>query len=961
MNNRFGANYRFILTLLATLGIIALVSLWWSGAPSASRIEANSQGAIPAGLMIAEDPNGYAHYLKEHAQATLPAEAIRMDAVRDLAPSKEAVKTMAFEGAKGTAVLSDEEGELTWQVDVKQGGLYNLAVRYYPVEGRSEEIERSLRIDGKAPFSEAERLIFPRIWGNQSDTIQQDSHGNDLRPSQVEKPAWHEVVLTDTDGYFDEPFRFYLPEGKHTITLQSVREPMLIDYLQLQPVQQVPAYEELKETYKQHDFSSPSGVMVKIQGEAASSKSSPTLYPLADRSSPATEPYDLTKVRLNTIGGNNWRIPGQIITWKVNVPEDGLYKIGIKYRQNLVQSLEVTRKLMIDGKVPFAEANDISFRPGGSWQMLQLGSRSDEPYLFYLSKGEHELSLEVTLGQMTPLLASVESTILELNQLYRKIIMITGASPDPYRDYELQKQIPELQQVFEKQAGQLSRVIAGMEELSGGKNERTAVLNTTAFQLKDLAAEPESITKRLDAFKSNIVALGTWILTAKELPLEIDYLLVASEDQSFPKPDVSWLKHAMYGIKSFGTSFFVDYGDVGTVDSTSDQDAVDVWVTGGRDQAQLIKTMIDTSFTPQTGIPVRLQLVDPSVLLPATLAGSGPDVALQQDNVVNLAMRNALQDLSQFGTFQNVKKRFMDSAFVPFEYEGGVYSIPEQQTFPMLFYRKDILEEIGVSPPQTWDDLYALIPVLNKRQMNIGLTPELTMDILLYQNGGSYYKNGGKASGLDSEEALAAFKHWTDLYTNYKAPQTFDFLNRFRIGEMPVGIADYTTYNSLIVFAPEIRGLWGFMPVPGFRGQDGTIHREAASTTLGSVMFKTAKNKENAWKFIDWWTDKEAQLTYGREMEALMGSAARYPTANMEALRELPWPKKDYDQLLQQMEWVRGIPDVPGGYFTKRHLNNAFFQVLNNGTNPRETLKDYVRTINQEITVKRKEFKLPTD
>ncbi|WP_235440146.1 ABC transporter substrate-binding protein [Paenibacillus sp. DMB20] len=303
----------------------------------------------------------------------------------------------------------------------------------------------------------------------------------------------------------------------------------------------------------------------------------------------------------------------------------------------------------------------------------------------------------------------------------------------------------------------------------------------------------------------------------------------------------------------------------------------------------------------------------------------------------------------------------MDSAFVPFEYEGGTYAIPEQQTFPMLFYRKDILEEIGVKPPQTWEDLYALIPVLNKRQMNIALTPNLTMDVLLYQNGGSYYKDGGKSSALDAEEALSAFKRWTDLYTNYKAPQQFDFINRFRIGEMPVGIADYTTYNSLAVFAPEIRGLWEFIPVPGMKGPDGNIHREATSVTLGSVMFKTAKNKENAWAFIDWWTGKEAQLTYGREMEALMGAAARYPTANLEALRELPWPEKDYRQLIQQLEWVRGVPDVPGGYFTQRHLNNAFFKVLNEGANPRETLKDYVRTINQEITVKRREFQLPTD
>ena len=28
-----------------------------------------------------------------------------------------------------------------------------------------------------------------------------------------------------------------------------------------------------------------------------------------------TEPYDASKIRLNTIGGTNWKIPGDKITW----------------------------------------------------------------------------------------------------------------------------------------------------------------------------------------------------------------------------------------------------------------------------------------------------------------------------------------------------------------------------------------------------------------------------------------------------------------------------------------------------------------------------------------------------------------------------------------------------------------------------------------------------------------------
>ncbi|MGV2806665.1 ABC transporter substrate-binding protein, partial [Clostridium perfringens] len=117
--------------------------------------------------------------------------------------------------------------------------------------------------------------------------------------------------------------------------------------------------------------------------------------------------------------------------------------------------------------------------------------------------------------------------------------MITGGSPDPFREYELQKRFPELHETFEAEGRRLQGVIGSMEQLYGGKGERMAVLNMVAFQLLDLAEDPESIAKRLDAFKSNIVALGTWMLTAKELPLEIDYLIVASEEARLPQADVS--------------------------------------------------------------------------------------------------------------------------------------------------------------------------------------------------------------------------------------------------------------------------------------------------------------------------------------------------------------------------------------------------------------------------------------
>ena len=118
-------------------------------------------------------------------------------------------------------------------------------------------------------------------------------------------------------------------------------------------------------------------------------------------------------------------------------------------------------------------------------------------------------------------------------------------------------------------------------------------------------------------------------------------------------------------------------------------------------------------------------------------------------------------------------------------------------------------------------------------------------------------------------------------------------------------------------------------------------------------------NKEAAWEFLKWWTSTETQTDFGREMEGVMGAAARYPTANVEALALLPLPLKDYNNIMSQFENVKGIPEIPGSYYTGRNVTNAFYKVVvSEAMGPREGLMEYVRYINDEITSKREEFGL---
>jgi ABC-type glycerol-3-phosphate transport system substrate-binding protein len=186
----------------------------------------------------------------------------------------------------------------------------------------------------------------------------------------------------------------------------------------------------------------------------------------------------------------------------------------------------------------------------------------------------------------------------------------------------------------------------------------------------------------------------------------------------------------------------------------------------------------------------------------------------------------------------------------------------------------------------------------------------------------------------------------------------YDFVNRFRTGEIPIAFTDFSMFNTLEVFAPEIRGLWEFGLLPGTAGPDGTVNHSASSWGMITMMFPNADDKEATWDFMKWWVSSDTQVRFGREMESIMGSAARYNTANVDAFGRLNWSAAQMDILNEQRSWTVGTPEVPGGYYVGRHIVNAARRVLYSREDTRETLLDYSREINEELERKRKEFGL---
>ena len=916
-------------------------------------------------------------------------------------------------------VVTEDRSSITWNVDVQEEGFYNISMEYVCIPSRNVEMERILYINGEVPFSGADILSFARLWKDGGE-VKFDNQGNSIRPTQIEYFDFQTVRFKSDLGYEVDPYRFYLKKGVNEITFESTNEPMGIVSFEFVPVQKYDSYEQYvaKQKSKPEDFNKEVEV-IKVQGESSQSRSDPSLFARYDRSSAITEPYSVKNTVLNYIGGDSWRAPGQWIEWGFEVPETGWYNISVQARQLFQRGYVACRSVYIDGQIPMQELKSVGFPFSSDWKTTVISDKDENPINFFLTKGKHTIRLEATLGDVGRIISDLQDSIYRLNQMYRTILVLTGTYPDPFRDYEIHKVYPEVVEGMMLESRRLYKCIDDFVQVTGQKSDKIAIAETLAIQLEQFYKYPDRITKSFANFKSNISTLGSSLLSLTETKLDIDYIEVVPVNKKIAKKRSSFFKKAKHELVSFVTSFIVDSSQLGNVYEDDADHLIEVWIVTGRDQSQILKNMVDESFTPNTGIKVNVKLIDIGALLNAVVAGNGPDVVISvgRSIPVDYALRNANVNLMRFEDCDEVLQNFYPSAYEAYKYDGGLYALPETESFNLLFYRKDILEQLDVELPQTWDDLIAILPTLQGNNLDVAIpypsiqAPDMrAFYTMIYQNDGVIYNDKGTKSLIDSEPGIAAFKKYTSFFNSYGLPTVYDFISRFRSGEMPLGITDYQTYNTLTVSAPEIRGLWDFTYILGtektdangktyidrtngvdgvatmmikkgmdmedlksilgttdyaYSSQDGTkldasLFESVDEKTLKAVL-KNEERMSDSWEFMKWWVSTDIQLRFGREMEALLGSSARYATANVEALKQLSWNSKQLEILEDSLEQSRGLPEVPGSYFTPRHVVNGARKVINEKDDPRETLIDYTRKINEELLRKRQEFNLPVE
>lgn len=981
-------NIKKILIVIAVMIVIAIIAFILSLQGAEDFHEKYAGTDLTRDVEGMERVGTYTGYLNEHADA----QDMTCEAEIDLFDYASSGKVEVYTNYEGTdkALFTDTDSSVSFHVQVPQTGYYNLYMEYLIPESRGVAAERGVRINGEFPFEDAQNITFTRIWTDGGE-VKTDNQGNQIRPTQIEVYDWQSSCFEDDMGYITEPYRFYLEKGDNEITLEAENEPMIIRKFMVAPVSVVQSYEEYVAKYPDiSDQAMTAGYIQMIQGEDSTLRSESSLYAKYDRSSPTTYPNSVTNTVLNYVGGDTWRSSGQWIEWEFEVPEDGYYNIMIKGRQNYSRGSVSSRTVYIDGEIPFSEMKEISYAYSNDWECKDLADENGVPYNFYLTKGTHTIRLEATLGGVGPILEELEDSTYRVNQIYRKILVYTGANPDRYRDYYIEANYPEVMEAMELESKRLFKIVDDTVSYSGQKADNIAAAQTVAQQMERFCEKPNKITLEFTTFKDNITALGTASLNMSETKLDIDYLVVSGTGVTPKKDKANIFTKLWHETKSFFASFFVDYNSVGDVyDESADDEVVKVWILTGRDQGTILKSMVDDTFTPESGVKVNVEIVDPTALLNAVLAGRGPNVVLSvgADQPVNYALRGAAEDITQFNDWEEVLSHYTPSSYEQYGLDGHIYAIPETQTFNVMFYRKDVLEEMGLEVPDTWQELIEMLPTIQGNNLSVGIptaagssstttattavasnVPDLSLYFtLLYQYGGDMYNEMGTKTTVDDEAGIRAFDDYVRYFNDYGLPTIYDFVSRFRSGEMPIGISAYSTYNTLMVSAPEIRGLWDFTLIPGteYTNPDGTTYIDRSDFITGSATMMIATEdeslKQKSWEFMKWWAKPDTQVRFGREIEALLGSSARYATANKDAFEQLSWSSDDIKVLSEQWDQTVGIREVPGGYYTGRHITNAIRKVINDKDDTRETIIDYSIKINEEIEKKRNEFGLPME
>ena len=848
-------------------------------------------------------------------------------------------------------------------VEAPQTAQYWINFDYLSYDKSILPIEFSLMVDGDYPFYEARNLSFETTWVQESD-FSVDRYGNQIVTMPDKLIQWESKAMSDSSYRYAQPLSIELAQGTHEFTIAVSEGRFLLGNISLERPETVPQYTGSQKAEGKE--------LITIQGEDFYLRNDSSIHAVGEYDS-SLYPLSAKETVLNTVDSASFKTAGQTITWFFQVDKAGYYYIGMNYKQSDKNEFPVFLDWRIDGEIPNTAFQNWEAEYTTKYRTTTLKDDGGNNLSVYLDAGYHTISATISAENLRYVLEQVDEIMNGINDLSLEVTKVAGTNKDKYRDLRLTRYIPDVQSRI---YGWVDRLYAlakiGTQFVGEDDPEDVAAfayLIIAAKQLKTLGDEPNELIYRVDELSTSQNSINTQIANFIDLinrnNLSIDRIYIYQEDAKLPKKlnifEAIWLSIKRFIYSFFGTSYSA---------SNTDKNHLQVWVNRPRQYVEIMQKMIDEQFTAQTGIEVDLSIMtDANKLVLANASGDTPDIAtgINYSIPFELGIRGALVDLTKFDNFQEVFGRYSEGILVSSVIGDGLYSLPETMNFYVMFYRSDILEKLGLEAPKTLDELIAMLPDLQMRGLNVyyptasmmamrnfhGTTP------ILFQHGGSLYGETALDLTINNEASIDGITALTELFTIYDLPVDVpNFYQHFRNGDLPIGIADFNSYNLILNAAPEIANSWEIALVPGLLDEEtGEILRYCSGGAESTVMFKSNDAREQqAWKFMDWWSSAEVQAEFGQMLQIMYGDEYIWPTANLEAFGNLPYPTAHKDVIMEQASNILEAPRLLGSYMMERELSNAFNDIVVNGDTLRSRIDDLVKVVDRETERKLEEF-----
>lgn len=857
----------------------------------------------------------------------------------------------------GEAVLVSPGMPVDVTVTVDADGFYYPQLSYVMVGDNILSNSFALLVDGEMPFDEASMLTLDTYW-TQKDTFDVDRYGNEVITMPQKYRGEISCALRDKMGYYADGFGLYLTGGEHTLRFSCSEGAF--------ELRSITAAGE--QPYDAPASGMPQGHgLIQIEAEHVLFRSSPNIRP-ASAYAASLSPAAGEHRAINHIEEASYDAAGDLLVYAFEVEQAGFYALALHMTQTALPNYQVYRTIRIDGCLPSEDFRNAAFGyyPGFEYAAVQT-ENGDTAYI-YLTEGTHTLSLRSSIDPMRPALELLSMISDEMSALTLEISKMTGGNSDKYRDFNLASYGFEVRADLNRWMDEIGTAYAYLNALAEKSNPGAlSNLSLSIDKLRVLEKKPNDLPKKLSLFSQGSSSAGGAIInTVTELassPMGLDSICFYMQEEDLPKP-LSTGDRLNAAVTRFADSFQdQNYEATGSVEGR-----LQVWVNRPRQMLEIIQRMTDTDFTAKTGIAVDFSIMpDESKLILAKASGSAPDVALSvtTSRVYELAVRGALVDLRQFDTFKTVAKRFPAGLLIPAACNEGLYALPETFSFNVLFYRKDILESLGLEIPDDQEEVLALLPSLHRYGMNynnfvansIGYKGFGTTMPYIFQSGGRLYEKGNIKTLLGQQETLDGLRNLTDSFIYYDMDfEVASFYQSMRDGTLPIGTGDLFTFTQLLNAAPELSGKWGIALYPGIRDENGEVQRWISGAAQSDLIFSSSQMLQEAWQFLDWWMSDEVQTEFAYTLQATLGNEYIWTGANMNAFAQAPLPAEYRDVIVEQAAWIYETPRVPGSYMVEREISNAIYSVVNDGENLRQALDEAVKRIDKEVERKLEEF-----